>query len=56
MKNPYEIRENVGYVSQQYSLPTDLTVQENMEFFANVHNVPFEDQKKKIDELLEFTV
>jgi len=54
MQDAYAIRERVGYIAQQNVLPADLTVMENMRFFASVHSVSKEDQKKRIPELLGF--
>ncbi len=54
MRDTYEIRERVGYIAQQFALPADLTVLENMRFFANVHGVSREKQRQRIPELLEF--
>jgi len=54
MNEPYEIRERVGYIAQQFVLPADLTVMENMRFFANIQGVSIEEQKKHIPELLAF--
>ena len=54
MHDTYEIRERVGYIAQQFALPGDLTVMENMRFFANVQGVSAEDQRRRIPELLEF--
>jgi ABC-2 type transport system ATP-binding protein len=53
MQDTFEIRENVGYIAQQFALPADLSVIENMRFFAQVHSVSQEEQKKRIPELLE---
>src|SRR5450756_250085 len=39
MHDTYAIRERVGYIAQQFALPADLTVKENMEFFANIQGV-----------------
>ena len=50
----YAIRERVGYIAQQNVLPTDLTVLENMRFFARVQGVSQEQQKRRIPELLAF--
>jgi len=50
----YEIRERVGYIAQQFVLPADLTVMENMRFFANIQGVTVDEQKKRIPELLAF--
>jgi ABC-2 type transport system ATP-binding protein len=54
MHDTYEIRERVGYIAQQFALPGDLTVMENMRFFANVQGVSAEQQRRRIPELLEF--
>jgi ABC-2 type transport system ATP-binding protein len=48
-----EIRKQIGYLSQKFSLYGDLTIDENIEFFAEIHGVY--DYKKQRDELLEFT-
>jgi len=52
-KNRSEIQKNIGYLSQIFSLYGDLTVAENIEFFANIHNIT--DFKERADELLKFT-
>ena len=54
MRDMYQIRERVGYIAQQFSLPSKLTVMENMRFFADTQSVSPELQKKRIPELLEF--
>jgi len=54
MNDTYEIRERVGYIAQQNVLPADLTVLENMQFFASVQGVSQADQKRRIPELLGF--
>jgi len=54
MRDMYQIRERVGYIAQQFSLPPNLTVMENMLFFAGVQGVSREQQKKRIPELLAF--
>ncbi|HTS77240.1 MAG TPA: ABC transporter ATP-binding protein [Bryobacteraceae bacterium] len=40
---PEEVKHNIGYMSQKFSLYDDLMVQENIEFFGGVYGVP--DQK-----------
>ncbi len=54
MRDTYEIRERVGYIAQQFVLPADLTVMENMLFFAGVQSMSLEQRRKRIPELLEF--
>jgi ABC-2 type transport system ATP-binding protein len=54
MRDTYAIRERVGYIAQQFALPADLTVMENMRFFATIQGVSREAQKRRIPELLDF--
>jgi len=54
MRDVYEIRERTGYIAQQFTLPADMTVLENMRFFADLHGIPRKLQKSSIAELLKF--
>ncbi|UCG24143.1 MAG: ABC transporter ATP-binding protein [Chloroflexota bacterium] len=54
MTDTYAIRERAGYIAQQFALPSDLTVGENMRFFARVHGVSRPEQRRRIPELLDF--
>lgn len=54
MSETYQIRERIGYIAQQFVLPADLTVMENMLFFARIQGVEPEEQDKRIPELLDF--
>ena len=48
-----EIKKHIGYLSQRFSLYQDLTVDENIDFFAEIHKVrKYIDRK---EELLQFT-
>lgn len=53
LKHKKYIQNHIGYLSQKFSLYGDLTVDENIEFFADIHNV--KDYGSRRDELLEFT-
>lgn len=48
-----KIKDEIGYLSQRFSLYGDLTIDENIEFFADIHGV--KNFKVRRDELLEFT-
>lgn len=53
IENKKEVQNKIGYLSQKFSLYGDLSVDENIEFFADIHGVKnFENRR---DELLEFT-
>jgi ABC-2 type transport system ATP-binding protein len=47
------IKRHIGYLSQRFSLYGDLTVDENIEFFAEINKVY--DYRQRREELLEFT-
>jgi ABC-2 type transport system ATP-binding protein len=48
-----QVKARIGYLSQNFTLYGDLTVDENIEFFAELHGVRrFEERR---NELLEFT-
>ncbi len=47
-------REKIGYLSQRFSLYEDLTVLENIRFFAEVRGLPPSDWKPRCIKLLEF--
>jgi ABC-2 type transport system ATP-binding protein len=50
-----DIKQNIGYMSQRFSLYGDLTPHENLIFFGGVYGVPHEILKDKIDRLFETT-
>jgi ABC-2 type transport system ATP-binding protein len=50
---PEEIRKNIGYMSQKFSLYDDLTVEENIDFFAGMYGVAREKRAERKQYVLE---
>jgi ABC-2 type transport system ATP-binding protein len=48
-----EIKKRVGYLSQRFTIYGDLSVDENLEFFAEIHGI--KDFRKRREELLGFS-
>jgi len=48
-----KIKRSIGYLPQKFSLYGDLTIEENIEFFAEIHRVDRFGPRR--DELLDFT-
>ncbi len=53
-KHPEEARAQIGYLAQRFSLYGDLTVMENLRFFAEMHSLKSSDWKERALEILEF--
>ena len=54
IKQPDQARTQIGYLAQRFSLYGDLTVSENLRFFAEVHGIPSSDWKPRTQEILKF--
>ena len=48
-----ELRRRIGYMSQKFTLYDDLTIGENLEFYAGIYGIPRAERAAKIDWVLE---
>ena len=47
------IKTSIGYMSQQFSLYTDLTVMENLIFYSRIYGIPGRHMKQRMDEVID---
>jgi ABC-2 type transport system ATP-binding protein len=52
-REPESVRQNIGYMSQKFSLFNDLKVIENLRLFAGLYSVPAEKLKERMDWALD---
>lgn len=53
MRESEEIKKNIGYMSQRFSLYDDLTVEENINFYSGIYGVSSSGKKVKMEWVLE---
>jgi ABC-2 type transport system ATP-binding protein len=49
------VRKRIGYMSQKFSLYDDLSIRQNLDFFAGVYGVPDAEREEKIRWVLSFS-
>jgi ABC-2 type transport system ATP-binding protein len=54
-KDIMKIRSILGYMPQRFSLYQDLTVAQNLRFFADLFQVPIEEQENRLSDLYQFS-
>jgi ABC-2 type transport system ATP-binding protein len=54
VKEAEEIKKRIGYMAQRFNLYGDLSVLENLNFFADIFAVTGQTRKERIDQLLGF--
>lgn len=55
LKEGERIKEQIGYMSQKFGLYEDLTVMENIIFYADLYEVPQKERPERIERLLGFS-
>jgi len=50
-----KLKEFIGYMPQRFGLYEDLTVEENLDFFPEIFEVPKKEKKERVKELMEFS-
>ncbi|MBW2062130.1 MAG: ABC transporter ATP-binding protein [Deltaproteobacteria bacterium] len=53
--DPESIKAEIGYMSQRFGLYDDLSVAENIEFYAELYEVPQAEYRERMERLLEFS-
>ncbi len=51
--DPEEIKQRIGYMTQRFSLYEDLSVWENLWFFAGIYGLPRKKRRARVDEVIE---
>jgi ABC-2 type transport system ATP-binding protein len=52
-EEPEQVRRTIGYMSQKFSLYDDLTVEQNIDFFAGMYGVPHDLRRQRKEYVLE---
>lgn len=54
-KNPQTVQDRISYMPQRFGLYEDLSVQENLDLYADLHGVPKDVRGQRFKRLLEIT-
>ena len=52
IKEQRKIKENIGYMSQKFSLYDDLTIEENINFYSGIYKIPKKEKKERLVQTL----
>ena len=53
--NPQQVQDRIGYMPQRFGLYEDLTVQENLNLYADLHGVNRQQRRERYPRLMEMT-
>ncbi|WP_353141213.1 ATP-binding cassette domain-containing protein [Acinetobacter pragensis] len=54
-KDPQSVQDRISYMPQRFGLYEDLSVQENLDLYADLHGVPNEIRQQRFERLLKIT-
>lgn len=54
-KDPQSVQDRISYMPQRFGLYEDLSVQENLDLYADLHGVPQEVRRERFGRMLEMT-
>lgn len=55
LKEPEKIKNRIGYMSQKFSLYDDLSVIDNLAFYAGIYSIPRRQRRERINEMLDLS-
>ncbi|HEY9787468.1 MAG TPA: ABC transporter ATP-binding protein, partial [Candidatus Obscuribacterales bacterium] len=55
IKEPEQVRHSIGYMSQQFSLYKNLTVDQNISFYAALYGLDLKRRTRRKEDVLEIT-
>jgi len=53
--DPQQVQSRIGYMPQRFGLYEDLSVQENLDLYADLHGVTAEERKERYPRLMDMT-
>jgi len=54
-RTPERVKPRLAYMSQRFGLYADLTVEENLHFYADLYQVPRSERRSRLDRLYQFS-
>lgn len=55
-REPEKVKSRIGYMSQKFSLYDDLTVHENLDFYAGLYSLPRSERRERIKEMINMAL